>query len=232
MSGKGPTVALPTPFDRNQHNVKQFLSECELVFEVKPKDWSERDNPRAKIAFVLSWMKTGAAADWAYNYNQQAKIDKLDKWIDFKNLLLEEFKLKHQQEEAQSDLYCMVQGKVPVDQYNQIFNLCVECAGLKNPQTEVFYYLKGLNEQIRRRINSMDKKPTTLSAMQTAAGRFEQEDHNENLIYGGQNKPLFANAYLQKIQGIPIQTVTYASGSQNNPIIVNCTKTHPFKCLL
>jgi hypothetical protein len=88
----------PEAFDGNQNNFKDFLQNVEVYMDVNHKIYN---NDLWKIAFVLSFMTTGAAATWraqfideAYNWPAPTNPnDKLGTYVQFRKDLMEAFSM-------------------------------------------------------------------------------------------------------------------------------------------
>jgi Retrotransposon gag protein/Zinc knuckle len=88
----------PEAFDRNRNNFKDFLQNVEVYMDVNHEIYN---NDLRKIAFVLSFMTTGAAATWkaqfideAYNRPTPANPnDKLGTYAQFRKDLMEAFSM-------------------------------------------------------------------------------------------------------------------------------------------
>jgi len=60
--GKGPKIALPTIFDGDRDFVKAFKRDCQLYIMARPDEFRSE---RAKISWVLSFIKGKDVDDWA-----------------------------------------------------------------------------------------------------------------------------------------------------------------------
>jgi Ty3 transposon capsid-like protein len=88
----------PEVFDGNRNNFKDFLQNVEVYMDVNHEIYN---NDLQKIAFVLSFMTTGAAATWraqfideAYNRPAPANPnDKLGTYVQFRKDLTEAFSM-------------------------------------------------------------------------------------------------------------------------------------------
>jgi hypothetical protein len=88
----------PEAFDGNCNNFKDFLQNVEVYMDINHEIYN---NDLQKIAFVLSFMTTGAAATWkaqfideAYNRPAPANPnDKLGTYVQFRKDLMEAFSM-------------------------------------------------------------------------------------------------------------------------------------------
>ena len=160
----------------------------------------------------------------------QPDANKQATWNGFKTLLETEFKLEYEKDAAQRELTMLEQGRSSVNAYNQAFNMCIQHAQLGSEATHMFHYLQGLHLKYRKQIHSMDNKPTMLKDLQSAAARFEQDAQNEETVFSGRVKTLFADAYLKRLEGVTIGKQQYKShhcqSNQNIQLQVNIGRQH------
>jgi hypothetical protein len=196
---KGPQIATPTPFNGDRQKTTQFIHECNLYINGKPKEFLKEDGKTEddimKIMFVLSYMKEGTAAHWAKRYSARDKYDSTKtqekgtyQWPTFKEFMTEFasiFRQKNEGETARSKLDRLIQGKSSIDAYNAYFNdLAVDSN--HNNTTLVHLYVKGLDKDIERQILLMDKVPDKLLEVQDKAAEFyhrgQTRQHDRNTI--------------------------------------------------
>ena len=156
----------PTPFDRNQWKVDDFIYACDLFFEGS----SHKDFPtdKQKIIFILSYMSEGEAQRWKKNYIETTirQADGSYTWPT-KTMFLDAFKAaflnEDEKEESIRKLDYINQGNKTAEEYVNEFWLTVSKAGLPtNNDMIVRTFRKGLNKALATWIMYSDKKLNAL----------------------------------------------------------------------
>jgi Domain of unknown function (DUF4939) len=119
----------PEAFDGNRNNFKDFLQNVEVYMDVNHEIYN---NDLRKIAFVLSFMTTGAAATWkaqfideAYNRPVPANSnDKLGTYVQFRKDLMEAFSMFDSVGDALDELRSLRKKKIEsIDEHIAKFKL-------------------------------------------------------------------------------------------------------------
>ena len=71
-------MAKPTPFDRSQKRIEQFLHKINLMILARKNNFPDEF---AKIAYALSYMKGGSARIWERNFTKARNT--ADDWGDY-----------------------------------------------------------------------------------------------------------------------------------------------------
>ena len=87
------TLNKPDAYDGNRENFKKFLQDVEIYMDVNHEVYQ---NDLIKIAFVLSFMNSGPAATWKYQFiEEKNKLppptnpnDKLGQYVNFQKDLI------------------------------------------------------------------------------------------------------------------------------------------------
>ena len=124
---KKGVVAPPSPFSGEVKDFGRFRREYRMYIEDRPSTFHYSDGKR--IAFVLSWMKTGNAGIWADNYmkahDKKVSLGKeADTWELFEAELKTTFKDVLEVTEAQRKIQNYQQGSQTAEQFfHQFENL-------------------------------------------------------------------------------------------------------------
>jgi hypothetical protein len=140
-------VAAPNSFSGAAEEVDGFLSACWLNFQ----NDTVYDTDRAKITFVLSYMKEGSAAIWADNVVKAMRngegTGSYTTYKTFEDDVIANFKGGAQVEEAQSKIERLVQGTGTATAYFTLLDALNKTAGYDD--TTMIRLLKvGLNRQV------------------------------------------------------------------------------------
>ena len=115
------------PFNGKPDKLENFISECELIFSVKP-DIYQTD--RQKIVYTLQLMTGGIALPWKGTYVQQGHAE-TDTWNLFKDRLRESFQDVGRVDNALQWLASAKQtSSETVDEFNTKFRTRAHQAGL------------------------------------------------------------------------------------------------------
>jgi hypothetical protein len=217
---KGPNVASPTPFDGNRSKSKYFLQQCELVFNAREKDFLTGTpgtvNEKAKIAYALSYMKGGNALAWASTIIEGGLPAT---WSDFVTKFKDTFKPINNDEKARGLIQKLVQGKHSVDAYTATFNTW-KADTKYNQEALIDAYMRGLNRDIRQRIEQMDQIPDKLDTIQEKAASFDIRRDTNQMRFGNWNRPVYPDTDFTAPR-TQYQGRFQNQGTRNDPIIIN-----------
>ncbi|KAI5115957.1 hypothetical protein M0805_002676 [Coniferiporia weirii] len=214
-------LAKPNEFDSTREYARRFLPSCEMYLRVNKHIY---DTDELKINFVLSFMQTHTAGDWAINresiasaYNVDSKGNKLttiigySTWSDFVNDFKTTFITTDDTNEAQQALIRLKQTGTADDFNNQFQSLAMR-SGITSPEALIALYQAGLTPALLKSIYNRDTIPTTINAWYLAASR-------SNNIY----------RHLRAIQGppTPTQQNNRFRKFSNNPRTTNYNATNP-----
>ncbi|KAI5115779.1 hypothetical protein M0805_002870 [Coniferiporia weirii] len=173
-------LAKPNEFDGTREYARRFLSSCETYLRVNKHIY---DTDELKINFVLSFMQTRTAGDWAINceslasaYNIDAKGNKLSTivgygtWDDFVKDFKSTFITTDDTNEAQQALIKLKQTGTADDFNNQFQSLATQ-SGITSPEALIALYQAGLTPALLKTIYNRDTMPTTISDWYKAASR-------------------------------------------------------------
>ncbi|KAI5115919.1 hypothetical protein M0805_002840 [Coniferiporia weirii] len=171
-------LAKPNEFDGTREYACRFLSSCETYLRVNKHIY---DTNELKINFVLSFMQTRTAGDWAINresiasaYNVDSKGNKLttivgySTWTDFVNDFKTIFITTDDTNEAQQALIRLKQMGT-ADDFNNQFQSLATRSGITSPEALIALYQAGLTPALLKSIYNCDTMPTTINAWYQAA---------------------------------------------------------------
>ncbi|KAI5115155.1 hypothetical protein M0805_005530 [Coniferiporia weirii] len=179
-TAKEINLAKPNEFDGTREYARRFLSSCETYLRVNKHIY---DTDELKINFVLSFMQTRTAGDWAINreslasaYNVDAKGNKLSTivgygtWDDFVNDFKSTFITTDDTNEAQQALIKLKQTGT-ADDFNNQFQSLATRSGITSPEALIALYQAGLTPALLKTIYNRDTMPATINDWYKAASR-------------------------------------------------------------
>ncbi|KAI5115330.1 hypothetical protein M0805_006526 [Coniferiporia weirii] len=179
-TAKEINLAKPNEFDGTREYARRFLSSCETYLRVNKHIY---DTDELKINFVLSFMQTQTAGDWAINreslasaYNVDAKGNKLSTivgygtWDDFVKDFKSTFITTDDTNEAQQALIKLKQTGT-ADDFNNQFQSLATRSGITSPEALIALYQAGLTPALLKTIYNRDTMPSTINDWYKAASR-------------------------------------------------------------
>ncbi|KAI5115583.1 hypothetical protein M0805_009656 [Coniferiporia weirii] len=173
-------LAKPNEFDGTREYARHFLSSCETYLRVNKHIY---DTDELKINFILSFMQTRTAGDWAINresiastYNVDSKGNKLSTivgygtWDDFVKDFKTTFITMDDTNEAQQALIKLKQTGT-ADDFNNQFQSLTTCSGITSPEALIALYQAGLTPGLLKTIYNHDTMPTTINDWYKATSR-------------------------------------------------------------
>ncbi|KAI5115776.1 hypothetical protein M0805_003204 [Coniferiporia weirii] len=170
----------PNEFDGTREYARRFLSSCETYLRVNKHIY---DTDELKINFILSFMQTRTAGDWAINresiasaYNVDSKGNKLTTivgygtWSDFVRDFKTTFITTDDTNEAQQALIRLKQTGT-ADDFNNQFQSLATRSGITSPEALIALYQAGLTPALLKSIYNRDTMPTTINAWYLVASR-------------------------------------------------------------
>ncbi|KAI5116842.1 hypothetical protein M0805_006074 [Coniferiporia weirii] len=179
-TAKEINLAKPNEFDGTREYARRFLSSCETYLRVNKHIY---DTDELKINFVLSFMQTRTAGDWAINreslasaHNVDAKGNKLSTivgygtWENFVNDFKSTFITTDDTNEAQQALIKLKQTGT-ADDFNNQFQSLATRSGITSPEALIALYQAGLTPALLKTIYNRDTMPATINDWYKAASR-------------------------------------------------------------
>ncbi|KAI5117849.1 hypothetical protein M0805_001280 [Coniferiporia weirii] len=173
-------LAKPNEFDGTREYARRFLSSCETYLRVNKHIY---DTDELKINFVLSFMQTRTAGDWAINreslasaYNIDSKGNKLSTivgygtWDDFVKDFKSTFITTDDTNEAQQALIKLKQTGT-ADDFNNQFQSLATRSSITSPEALIALYQAGLTPALLKTIYNRDTMPATINDWYKAASR-------------------------------------------------------------
>ncbi|KAI5116086.1 hypothetical protein M0805_006620 [Coniferiporia weirii] len=216
-------LAKPNEFDGTREYACQFLSSCETYLRVNKHIY---DTDELKINFVLSFMQTRTAGDWAINresiasaYNVDSKGNKLTTivgygtWGDFVKDFKTTFITTDDTNEAQQALIRLKQTGT-ADDFNNQFQSLATRSGITSPEALIALYQAGLTPALLKSIYNRDTMPTSINAWYQAASRSDNIYRHLRAIQGPP-PPTQQNNRLRKFSNNP-RTNNYSNASTSS----------------
>ncbi|KAI5116898.1 hypothetical protein M0805_004031 [Coniferiporia weirii] len=177
-------LAKPNKFDGTREYARRFLSSCETYLCVNKHIY---DTDKLKINFILSFMQTRTAGDWAINreslasaYAVDSKGNKLSTivgyrtWDDFVKDFKTTFITTDDTNEAQQALIKLKQTGM-ADDFNNQFQSLATHPGISSPEALIALYQAGLTLGLLKTIYNRDTMPATINDWYKAAS------HSDNI---------------------------------------------------
>ncbi|KAI5115622.1 hypothetical protein M0805_006511 [Coniferiporia weirii] len=239
-TAKEINLAKPNEFDGTREYARRFLSSCETYLRVNKHIY---DTNKLKINFVLSFMQTRTAGDWAINreslasaYNVDAKGNKLSTivsyrtWDDFVKDFKSTFITTDDTNEAQQALIKLKQTGT-TDDFNNQFQSLATRSGITSPEALIALYQAGLTPALLKTIYNRDVMPATINDWYKAASRSDNIYRRLRSIQGPP-PPIQQNHRFQKFSNNNPRTSSYntTSTSSNANRLPRLTPEERNKC--
>ncbi|KAI5116106.1 hypothetical protein M0805_005614 [Coniferiporia weirii] len=192
-TAKEINLAKPNEFDGTREYARQFLSSCETYLQVNKHIYNTDE---LKINFVLSFMQTRTAGDWAINreslasaYAVDSKGNKLSSivgygtWDDFVQDFKTTFITTDNTNEAQQALLQLKQTGM-ADNFNNQFQSLATHLGISSPEALITLYQAGLTPGLLKTIYNHDTMPATITDWYKAASRSDNIYRHLRAIQG------------------------------------------------
>ncbi|KAI5118690.1 hypothetical protein M0805_003348 [Coniferiporia weirii] len=227
-TAKEINLAKPNEFDGTQEYARRFLSSCETYLRVNKHIY---DTDELKINFVLSFMQTRTAGDWAINreslasaYNVDAKGNKLSTivgygtWDDFVKDFKSTFITTDDTNEAQQALIKLRQTGT-ADDFNNQFQSLATRSGITSPKALIALYQAGLTPALLKTIYNRDTMPTTINDWYKAASYSDNIYRRLRAIQGPPPPNLQNNRFRKLSNNRPASNynTTGTSSNTNRP---------------
>ncbi|KAI5115668.1 hypothetical protein M0805_002663 [Coniferiporia weirii] len=177
-------LAKPNEFDGTREYACRFLSSCETYLHINKHIY---DTNELKINFVLSFMQTQMAGDWAINreslasaYAVDSKGNKLSTivgygtWDNFVKDFKTTFITTDDTNEAQQALIKLKQTGM-ADNFNNQFQSLATHSGISSPKALIALYQAGLTPALLKTIYNRDTMPTTIDDW------YKATSHSDNI---------------------------------------------------
>jgi hypothetical protein len=177
---KHPKVATPENYTGDRSQWKQFKAQCQLYIDTR---YSEFPNDRAKISFMLSYMKGGMAGPWALNFlmshaNPHVPYPLYQEFIRDLELA---FGDPNPGVTARTKLANLKMGSGSCDKYITKFDILAAEAGLNDTGLSD-HFQRGLDPDLKQ-IYSVEHLPTTYLGFKTLALRFDNQKRNYESLF-------------------------------------------------
>ena len=164
-----PEAAKPQDFTGRSETLEQFIHQCNLFLNL------DNYTDRAKITFVLSYMKSGSALTWAeQKLTEYATANWVETWAQFLVELRAAFGDVSREKIARICIHKLKQTR-SVDDYNVAFMACHQLAGF-NDEASLDIWKKGLKTSILRRIYNEATEPADFTAWRARASHYDRVD--------------------------------------------------------
>ncbi|KAI5116060.1 hypothetical protein M0805_001228 [Coniferiporia weirii] len=217
-------LAKPNEFDGTREYARRFLSSCETYLRVNKHIY---DTDELKINFVLSFMQTRTAGDWAINceslasaYNVDSKGNKLTTivgygtWDNFVKDFKTTFITTDDTNEAQQALIKLKQTGT-ADDFNNQFQSLATRSGITSPEALIALYQAGLTPALLKTIYNHDTMPTTINAWYQAASCSDNIYRRLRAIQGSP-PPTPQNTRFRKFSNNPRNNSYNTTGTSSN----------------
>ncbi|KAI5116175.1 hypothetical protein M0805_006870 [Coniferiporia weirii] len=177
-TAKEINLVKPNEFDGTKEYARRFLSSCKTYLHVNKHIY---DTDELKINFVLSFMQTRMAGDWAINresiasaYAVDSKGNKLSTivgygmWDNFVKDFKTTFITTDDTNEAQQALLKLKQTGT-ADDFNTQFQSLTTQSGITSPEALITLYQVGLTPGLLKTIYNHDTMPATINDWYKAA---------------------------------------------------------------
>ncbi|KAI5116927.1 hypothetical protein M0805_009912 [Coniferiporia weirii] len=237
-TAKEINLAKPNEFDGTREYARRFLSSCKTYLCVNKHIY---DTDELKINFVLSFMQTRTAGDWAINreslasaYNVDAKGNKLTTiigygtWDNFVNDFKSTFITMDDTNKAQQALIKLKQTGT-ADDFNNQFQSLATHSGITSPEALIALYQARLTPALLKTIYNRDTIPATINDWYKAASRSDNIYRRLRSIQGPP-PPTQQNNRFRKFSNTRPNNYNATSTSSNNNRPPRLTPEERNKC--
>src|SRR5882724_203136 len=147
----------PTEFTGSYTKSEEFLQECETYIDLTEPSASDR----AKIAFILTYLKGPAPSAWKRQYIISTN-NRSDTFDEFKARFNAAYGDPNKKSNALTKLERLFQGKCPFEQYLANFLILKAKTGLQDESYLIRRLVNGLNERLRLKTMTMGKSTWNL----------------------------------------------------------------------
>ncbi|KAI5115272.1 hypothetical protein M0805_002622 [Coniferiporia weirii] len=186
-------LAKPNKFDGMKEYARRFLSSCEMYLHVNKHIY---DTDKLKINFILPFMQTKSAGDWAINRksltsafalnskgNKLTTIISYGTWTNFVNDFKTTFITTNDANEAQQALLNLKQTGT-IDDFNNQFQSLITHSGISSPKALIALYQAGLTIGLLKNIYNHDVMPATIEDWYKAISQSDNIYHCLQAIQG------------------------------------------------
>jgi hypothetical protein len=171
---------LPDVFDGNVSKSKSFKRQLTIYFSARGNEF---DDHKARIMFLLSYMRGGNAGPWAERCLDQIERSSRRRppsypfvsYDSFLDLFDERFLERDEAEKARYKLKYLKQGSGTCDEYVAAFEALEELTEF-NDQALVDIFKVGINQSLMTTIVKMENMPRNLAGYKKFATRFDQQN--------------------------------------------------------
>ena len=164
-----PEAAKPQDFDGRSETLERFIHQCSLFLDL------DNYTDRAKITFVLSYMKSGSALTWAeQKLAEYAATNWVQTWAPFLAELRTSFGDVDRTKSARIRIFEIKQTG-SVDDYNVKFMSEHQLTGFSD-EASLEIWKKGLKSSVLRRIYNEAAEPTDFAAWRARASHYDRVD--------------------------------------------------------
>ena len=178
---KHPKIATPDIYSGDRSQWRQFKAQCQLYIDTR---FSEFPDDRAKVSFMLSYMKGGMAGPWALNFLTSHANPHVP-YPMYPNFLLElevAFGDPNPGVTARTKLANLKMVSGSCEKYITKFDILAAEAGL-NDTGLADHFQRGLDPDILKQIYSVEHLPTTYLGFKTLALRFDNQKRNYESLF-------------------------------------------------
>ena len=179
-------IGQPSEFDGTKTKARSFWLSCRTYLALNAHIY---DNAMKKIAFVLSFCRSGTAAAFADNLTSVALAydpPNYGTWPDFQAEFERTFISSDVAGEARSDLFTLKQDG-DADGYVAQFKILAMRAGITETNALVEYFQRGLKPALLNRIYGMNQLPSTMEEWYSAAIRLDNQYRRLRSMLGRTN---------------------------------------------
>lgn len=180
----------PSAFDGDPTKARAWINNAQLHLLVNKVVYDHDDK---KVAYVLSFMTKGSAGLWALTETETAlkrNPQSFGSWNNFLTRFNNCFILENTKDQAIAWLStARTSDKIPLLKFISKFKNNAALSEIKNEDTLINFFLRGIPTQIMKRMYSMDTIPTTVQKWYTQALHFKHVWEKINDIAKGQGNP-------------------------------------------
>lgn len=173
----------PAAFNGDRAKTTTFLAACRNHTFINSEIYKDDDK---KIAYVLSFMTEGQAAEWANDFitkAMEASTPSYGTWKDFETKFKEAFNPYSSKGDALDQL-TILRMKNGVEEYISTFRLLVTKSGLTDLEVISRYFIAGLNPALARNLASSTSEFKDMDTYYKVAARLDAQYQRTVALFG------------------------------------------------
>ena len=212
----------PEEYNGNKASARRFLSDCQSFLGLNEHVYV---TDKQKILYVLSYMRSGSAAEFKEHILEAAKDHGHTSWDTFISTFEKPFLTSDIKGEAMTELAHLKQGQASADEYVQKFKMLAARAKLNDYEALLQYFLTGLNQPLFKKVEGVTGDfPETMDGVYELTQRLDNRWRRFNQLAGRRNTTTYAQRDTPINRGDPMDVDRVRVGRLSPEEHAHCLK--------